>query len=153
MVIQKSKNQKVLKGGYREGFMNLRTRHAGMSRLDETAACYEKGLALGKDYIGVLLARRRPLRHGEFRKAVLHLDRPRRLNALFLLASLAMGFSFGWLSERRAAESCFQDVLCNAPKNREALAGLIVLYWSARLFEVALYLNKLLFGLEGESTA
>lgn len=149
MAIQENPDSLAYGSDHKEGFINLGMHYSRMNRLSDAMACYEKALALGEDYMVYFNIGSIHYRRGEYKKAVLDLDRSRRLNGSFLLATLAMGLSFRRLGNFKAAETCFCEVLRGAPRNRAALAGLMAVYWAAGRFEDALRLTDVLLSSEG----
>lgn len=98
--------------------MNLSMQYSSMNRLGEAAACYERSLAFDKENMVCFRLGGIRYRRGEYRTAVLHLEKSRMPNASFLSSALAIGFAFIRFGDCRAAESSFQEVPRNAPPLR-----------------------------------
>ncbi|HDP79706.1 MAG TPA: tetratricopeptide repeat protein [Spirochaetes bacterium] len=117
------------------------TRGAAFVRMNRTAEgmrCFREALRHGDDYrvyytIGSVF-----YKQGKFKKAVLELEKSRRLNDGFGPADLLLGLSFNRLGNYRAAEASFLRALDLMTENRVALMGLAVLYYDTGRPEKAL---------------
>jgi len=124
----------------REAYLNLGSLYSRMNRLGEAMECYRKALELGDDYLvhfnmGSLL-----YKTGEYKQAVLALEKSRRQNGSFTLTLLVMGLSFSRLRNHAAAESCFARVLDLDSGNRVALTALAIIELDRKNHEHALEL-------------
>jgi len=114
---------------YKEAYLNLGSLYSRMEHYDEAMENYHHALRLGEDYliyfnIGSILYRK-----GEYKRAVLMLEKARRMQPRFPLTILVMGLCFSRLNNRKAALTCFEDVLAIAPRNRVALTALALHYY------------------------
>ncbi|OPZ37825.1 MAG: photosystem I assembly protein Ycf3 [Spirochaetes bacterium ADurb.BinA120] len=111
----------------RDAYLNLGSLYSRMNRLGEAMDCYSKALELGDDYLvhfnmgGILYKR------GEYKQAVLTLEKSRRLNGSFPLTLLVMGLAFSRLRNHNAASACFERVLELDAGNRIALTALAII--------------------------
>ncbi len=124
----------------REAYLNLGSLYSRMNRLGEAMDCYRKALELGDDYLvhfnmGSLL-----YKTGEYKQAVLALEKSRRRNGSFTLTLLVMGLSFSRMRNHAAAESCFARVLELDSGNRVALTALAIIELDRKNHEHALEL-------------
>ncbi|HSV96416.1 MAG TPA: tetratricopeptide repeat protein [Spirochaetota bacterium] len=122
----------------REAYLNLGSLYSRMNRLSEAMDCYRKALDLGDDYLvhfnmGSLL-----YKTGEYKQAVLELEKSRRQNGSFTLTLLVMGLSFSRLRNHAAAESCFARVLELDSGNRVALTALAIIELDRKNYEHSL---------------
>ncbi len=111
----------------REAYLNLGSLYSRMNRLGEAMECYRKALELGDDYLvhfnmGSLL-----YKTGEYKQAVLALEKSRRLNGSFTLTLLVMGLSFSRMRNHAGAQACFERVLVFEAGNRVALTALAII--------------------------
>lgn len=114
---------------FKEAYLNLGSLYSRMEHYDEAMENYHHALRLGEDYliyfnIGSILYRK-----GEYKRAVLMLEKARRIQPHFPLTILVMGLCFSRLNNRKAALTCFEDVLAIAPGNRVALTALALHYY------------------------
>jgi len=122
----------------REAYLNLGSLYSRMNRLGEAMECYRKALELGDDYLvhfnmGSLL-----YKTGEYKQAVLALEKSRRLNGSFTLTLLVMGLSFSRMRNHAAAEACFERVLELDTDNRVALTALAIIELDRKNYEHSL---------------
>lgn len=118
-------------GGFKEAYLNLGSLYARLDRLDDAMECYDRALEHGEDHvlhfnIGSIHYKRK-----EYKKAIISLNRSRHLNKDFALSSLVMGLSYSRLKNRKAAETCFRDVIEVWPGNLIALTALSILYYQS----------------------
>lgn len=122
----------------REAYLNLGSLYSRMNRLGEAMECYRKALELGDDYLvhfnmGSLL-----YKTGEYKQAVLALEKSRRQNGSFTLTLLVMGLSFSRMRNHAAAEACFERVLELDTDNRVALTALAIIELDRKNYEHSL---------------
>jgi len=129
---------------FKEAYLNLGSLYSRMEQYDEAMENYHHALRLGEDYliyfnIGSILYRK-----GEYKRAVLMLEKARRIQSYFPLTILVMGLCFSRLNNRKAALNCFKDVLIIAPGNRVALTALALHHYESGDYANTLYyLDKL----------
>ncbi len=132
---------------HRESCINLGSLYSRMNRYDEAMECYEKALLVNEDYLTHFNVGSIHYKRGDYKKAVLALEKSRQLNPGFPLSMLVMGLSFSRLKNLNAAKSCFLKVLKTCPGNRVAITALAIIYYEKKDYERALRLiNKLLTG-------
>lgn len=122
----------------REAYLNLGSLYSRMNRLGEAMECYRRALELGDDYLvhfnmGSLL-----YKTGEYKQAVLALEKSRRQNGSFTLTLLVMGLSFSRMRNHAAAEACFERVLELDTDNRVALTALAIIELDRKNYEHSL---------------
>ncbi len=130
---------------FKEAYLNLGSLYSRLDRLDDSMKWYQKALKLGEDHIIHFNIGSIHYRRGEFKKAVLALDRSRRINRDFPLSTLVMGLCFSRLRNIKAAEICFTDVLAVWPDNLAALTAMAIICYESRRYDEALTLiNKII---------
>lgn len=122
----------------RDAYLNLGALYSRMNRLGEAMDCYRKALELGDDYLvhfnmGSLLYKK-----GEYKQAVLVLEKSRRQNGSFTLTLLVMGLAFSRLRNHAAAGACFERVLELEAGNRVALTALAIIELDRKNYERSL---------------
>jgi tetratricopeptide (TPR) repeat protein len=116
---------------FREGYLNLGSLYSRMNRLDDAINCYKKALSLGADHLIYFNLGSVYYKKGNYKKAIINLDRSRRLKREFPLSTLVMGLSFSRLNNTKAAEICFRDVILISPDNTIALTALSIIYFDS----------------------
>lgn len=134
---------------HREAYLNLGSLYSRMNRLTEAMKCYGRAVRLGEDYLTFFNMGSILYKKGEYKKAVLTLEKSRRLRKDFSLSSLVMGLAYSRLKNLRAAESCFRQVLAMAPGNRVALTALALMYFDSGRLESSLELINRLMVMDG----
>ncbi|MCP4137845.1 MAG: tetratricopeptide repeat protein [bacterium] len=130
---------------HREAFLNLGALYSRMNRLEDAMKCYRQVLHLGEDYLTWFNIGSIHYKMGEYKKAVINLERSKTLNSNFALSSLVMGLCFSRLNNIRAAEKNFVEVLKVWPGNRVALTALAIIYYNNEKYDFSMkFLNKLL---------
>ncbi len=118
-------------GGFREAYCNLGSLYARLEKPDDAMECFDRALEHGEDHIVHFNIGSIHFKRKEYKKAVVRLNRSRRLNGDFVLASLVMGLSYSRMKNRKAAENCFREVLRLWPGNLIALTALSILYYQS----------------------
>lgn len=118
-------------GGFREAYCNLGSLYARLERPDDAMEFFERALEHGEDHIvhfniGAIHYKRK-----DYKKAIISLNRSKRLNRTFALSSLVMGLCYSRLKNHKAAENCFRDVIGVWPGNLIALTALSILYYQS----------------------
>lgn len=139
------------KNDFREAYLNLGSLYARLEKYTESMKCYERAVALGEDYLVYFNIGSIYYKMGEYKKAIIHLDKSRRLDGSFVSTSLVMGLSFSRLKNTKAAEGCFKNVLSLNPDNSVALVALAILYFETGRFESALTIIERILAKDGSN--
>jgi tetratricopeptide (TPR) repeat protein len=137
---------------HKETYINLGSLYSRMNRLGDAMKCYEKALSLGEDYLVHFNVGSIYYKMGHYKRAVLQLEKSRKLNGSFALTLLVMGLSFSRLRNYKAAEKCFQEVLRLLPDNRTALTAVAIICFETGRYEEALGLIDKILGLDSANT-
>ncbi len=130
---------------FREAYINMGTLYARMERFGEALASFGRALELAEDCATHFNMGSTLYRMGDYKKAIIALDRAKKINPDFSPASLIMGLSFSRMGNHRAAEICFRTVIRLSPDNSVALTALSILYYESRRYDEALgLLNRLI---------
>jgi len=117
---------------FREAYINMGTLYARMERFGEALASFGRALELAEDCATHFNMGSTLYRMGDYKKAIIALDRAKKINPDFSPASLIMGLSFSRMGNHRAAEICFRTVIRLSPDNSVALTALSILYYESR---------------------
>lgn len=111
----------------------------------DALACYERALVLEEDHLTYFNMGSIYYRMGDYKKAVINLEKCRKLNSEFPIAVLVMGLCYSRMNNFRAAERNFNEILVVWPSNRVALTALAIMYYNqGRHDESISFLNTLL---------
>ncbi|HNR88774.1 MAG TPA: tetratricopeptide repeat protein [Spirochaetota bacterium] len=129
----------------KDAFQNLGALYTRMSCPNKALSCFKRAVALGEDYLSYFNLGCLYYTKGDFKRAVINLDRSRRLNPDFMLSLELMALSFTRLKNYRAAETSFDEVLRRAPRNQVALTAMAILAFDRRSYDRSLeYLNRII---------
>jgi tetratricopeptide (TPR) repeat protein len=129
---------------YRPALVNLGSLYSRMDHLDEALDCFTRALELQDDHIAWFNVGSVRYKRGEFKQAVIALERSRRINPSFNIAVLVMGLSFRKLGNTASAERCFVESLDAEPDNEVALTALALIAYDTGFYSSAIdYLDKL----------
>jgi len=130
---------------FRDAFLNLGYLYSKMNRLSDAMKCYERALALEKDYLTYFNIGSIYYKMEEYKKAVINLERSRNINSNFALSTLVMGLCYSRMNNIKAAETNFLKVLQIWPGNRVALTALAIIYYNLERFDESIpLLNRLI---------
>jgi tetratricopeptide (TPR) repeat protein len=139
---------------YRPALVNLGSLYSRMDLLDEALDCFMKALELQEDHIAWFNLGSVRYKRGEFKQAVIALERSRRINPSFNLAVLVMGLSLRKLGNNASAERCFVESLEAEPDNEVALTALALIAFDTGFYSTAIdYLDRLVRLRPGSSGA
>jgi len=137
-IIQKHKD-------FRPAYINLGFIFFQNGVYRDALTCYERALALEKDYLVLFNIGSIYYRMQEYKDAVINLERSRKLNSAFPMAILVSGLCYSRMNNYRAAEKNFNEILVIWPDNRVALTALAIMYYNqGRNDESISFLNSLL---------
>ena len=132
------------KPGSRDAYIELATILAKHNKTDRAIKFYHCANQIEEDYISLYNLGSLYYRKGQFKKAVLMLERSKALKSGFLMSSLVMGLCYSRLSNIKAAVSNFINVLMIDPSNKTALIALSIIYHNTgRASESLHLLNRL----------
>lgn len=123
---------------HRGALVGLGSIYTRMNKLNEALKCYLKALSLSADYMTLFTIGSLYYRLGQYKKAVISLEKSRSLNPEFYLSPLVMGLSFSKLEDRKAAEKNFIEVLRINPDQKIASTALTLLYYNENRYEEAI---------------
>lgn len=130
---------------FRDVYINLGSLYSRMNRLDEAMKAYKVALKLKEDFITYFNIGCIYYKNGDYKKAVINLEKSRIFNSNFALALQVMGLCYSRMNNIKAAEVNFLNVLEIWPTNRVALTALSIIYYNNSRFDDSLFfLNKLL---------
>ena len=130
---------------YRGAYLNIGSLYSRMNRLKDAMKFYKKALSLKKDYVTFFNIGSIFYKTNEMKNAIINLEKSKYLNGSFVLSSLVLGLSFSKLSNYKAAETNFINVLKIMPNNRVALTALAILFYNQDKYEKSIkLLNKLI---------
>lgn len=138
-------------GGAKEIFVNLGALYAKTDNLDNAMRCFESALKYGDDHIVNFNIGSVLYKQAQYRKAIIHFRRCRRLKPDFALAPLVMGLCYSRLNETPAAERCFEDVLKLWPDNLVAHTALAVIAYQSGKYQKALECADRIVAIEPEN--
>ncbi len=131
-------------GGGKEIFVNLGALYAKKEKMDDAMRCFESARKYGEDHIVDFNMGSVLYKQGQYRKAIIHFRRCKRMRADFALASLVMGLCYSRLNEKHAAKRCFEDVLKSWKDNVVALTALaIIAFQEGELQRAIEYVDKI----------
>jgi tetratricopeptide (TPR) repeat protein len=129
----------------RAACLNLGSIYFKMDRFEEAMKFYKHALSLGEDYISYFNMGTLHYKLGDYKQAVINLERSRRLDISFHLSSLVMGLCFSKMNDLKAAETNFLNVIVTDPSNRVAVTALAIIYFNEKRYDESLNLvDKLL---------
>ncbi len=120
-IISKNRNN-------RDACLMLATELARISRFDHAIKYFRKANDLKEDYISLYNIGSLYYKKGEYKKAILALERSKKQKPDYIMSSLVTGLSYSRLNNIKAAVSNFINVLMIDPSNKTALAALSILY-------------------------
>ncbi len=130
--------------GYREAYVNLGSLYSRMNKLSEAMRCYNSALALGRDFITYFNMGSIHYKMGNYKRAVMFLEKSRKLNENFTLSTLVMGLCYSRLNSIKAAKKNFLRVLKSWPDNRVALTALSIIFYNDHQYQDSLRLLNIL---------
>ena len=122
----------------RQALVNLGSLYSRMGEPDNAMSCYAKAVALEEDYLAWFNIGSLHYKRGDWKQAVISLEKSRKMNSSFFLAVLVMGLAYSRLGNVRAAERCFSDVLEVQSRNEVALTALAILCFDNAKYNRAL---------------
>ena len=123
---------------FRPALINLGSLFSRMNRLDDAMNCYCKASEMEEDYVTWFNIGSIHYKKEEYKKAVIALEKAKRINSSFVLPVLVTGLAYSRLGNVKAAEKSFKDVLRNAPANEVAMTALAILYYETGKMNQAL---------------
>ncbi|HQO01517.1 MAG TPA: tetratricopeptide repeat protein [Spirochaetota bacterium] len=139
------------KSDFREAYLNLGSLYARLEKYTEAMKCYEGAVALGEDALVFFNIGSIYYKMGEYKKAIIQLDKSRRIDGSFVSTSLVMGLCFSRLKNTKAAEGCFKNVCALNPDNPVAMIALAILYFETGRFESALKIIERILARDGNN--
>ncbi len=129
---------------FRDAFVNLGSLYSRMNKLQEAMRCYNSALALGRDFITYFNMGSIHYKMGNYKRAVMFLEKSRKLNDSFTLSTLVMGLCYSRLNSIKAAKKNFLTVLKSWPDNRVALTALSIIYYNDTQYQESIRLLEIL---------
>lgn len=120
-LISKNKNN-------RDAHMLLAAELARIEKYDHAIRYFNKANDLNEDYISLYNLGSLYYKKGDFKKAVLHLEKSKQHNPGYKMSYLVTGLCYSRLDNIKAAVTNFVKVLMIDPSNRTALAALSIIY-------------------------
>lgn len=128
----------------REACLNLGSLYFRLKRYRDAENFFLKAISIDEEYSAYYNLGSLYYRMGEYKKSVLNLEKSRRLNVSFYLASLVMGLSYSRMNNIKAAETNFLNVLKSDKENRVAITALAIIYYNeGRLDEALNFLERI----------
>jgi len=115
----------------REAYLMLASELARINRYDHAIKYFQKANELKEDYISLYNIGSLYYKKGEYKKAILILEKSKQHKPDYIMSSLVTGLSYSRLSNIKAAVSNFINVLMIDPSNKTALAALSILYYNS----------------------
>ena len=130
---------------FRDAYISMASIYSKMNKLNQAMKYYNHALSIGIDHITLFNIGCLHYRKKEYKKAVIHLEKSKKIDQKFILATLVMGLCYSKLKNIKAAKINFIAVLKVQPSHRVALTALSIIYYNEKRFDDAiLLLNKLL---------
>jgi tetratricopeptide (TPR) repeat protein len=131
---------------FRDGHLYLGSLYARMGKFSKAMKSYVIALSLGADYMVYFNIGSIFYKLGDFKKAVINLEKSKKIFSAYYLSSLMIGLSFSKLNNTSAAEINFTNVLSLKPENKVALTALSIIYYNQKNYSLSLeLLNRLIF--------
>ncbi len=128
----------------RDAYLMLASELARINRFDHAIKYFLKANAIKEDYISLYNIGSLYYKKGDYKKAILALERSKKQKPDYIMSSLVTGLSYSRLNNIKAAVSNFINVLMIDPSNKTALAALSIIYHnSGKLSDSYRLLKKL----------
>lgn len=113
-----------------EGYIKLALELSRMKRYDQAIKSFSKANSIKEDYITLYNIGCLYYKKGDFKNAIIALEKSKLLNNQFHMIYLLTGLCYGKLNNFKASESNFIKVLMTDPENPTALTALAVLNYN-----------------------
>lgn len=120
-IISKNRNN-------REAYLMLAAELARINRFDHAIKYFQKANDIQEDYISLYNIGSLYYKKGEYKKAILTLEKSKQKKSDYIMSYLVTGLSYSRLNNIKAAVSNFVNVLMIDPSNKTALAALSIIY-------------------------
>jgi len=128
----------------RDAYIELAVKLTEMKRFDQAIKSFYKANSIKEDYITLYNIGCLYYKNGDFKNAIIVMEKSKLLNSRFYMNFLLTGLCYGRLNNFKAAESNFINVLMSDPVNTTALTSLAVLYHNqGRIDDSLKFINKL----------
>ncbi len=114
--------------GNREPYIELAVELASINRIDQAIRFFNRANAISEDYLSLYNTGSLYYKKGDFKNAIITLEKAKLLNNRFQMIYLLTGLCYGRLKNYKASESNFINVIMNDPDNTTALTALAILY-------------------------
>jgi len=136
-----------LKPNFREAYLYIGNLYSILNKKSEAEVWFLDAKKLNEDYIVLYNLGNLYYKMGNYKKAILILEKAKKFENHSESVNLIIGLSFSRLGNVRAAEVNFKKVISINSKNRIALTALAILYYNSNKNEQSLelfnYLSKL----------
>lgn len=112
----------------RKAYIQLAAILVKYNKTDHAIKFYQQANELEEDYISLYNLGSLFYRKGQFKKAIILLEKSKILKKDFIMAPLVMGLCYSRLNNIKAATTNFINVLMIEPSNRTALVALSMIY-------------------------
>jgi tetratricopeptide (TPR) repeat protein len=112
----------------RDACLMLAAELARINRYDHAIKYFQKANDIREDYISLYNIGSLYYKKGEYKKAILALEKSKQRKPDYIMSSLVTGLSYSRLNNLKAAVSNFINVLMIDPSNKTALAALSIIY-------------------------
>jgi len=128
----------------REAYIMLANELNSIGRIDNAIKYYRIANSLSEDYISLYNIGSLYYKKGDFKKAVIVLEKSKKYKADFLMSLLVTGLCYSRLNNIQASVTNFIKVLMIDPSNKTALAALSIIYHNSGRITDSYQLIKLL---------
>ena len=112
----------------REAYVRLAAILVKYNKTDHAIKFYQRANDIKEDYISLYNLGSLFYRKGQFKKAIILLEKSKILKKNFIMAPLVIGLCYSRLNNIKAATSNFINVLMIEPSNKTALIALSMIY-------------------------
>lgn len=113
---------------YREAYIDLAIELTSIGRIDQAIKFFNRANSISEDYLSLYNAGSLYYKKGDYKNAIIILEKAKLMNSRFQMIFLLAGLCYGRLKNYKAAESNFINVIMNDPGNQTALTALAILY-------------------------
>lgn len=126
----------------RDAYVMLAAELARLKRFDQAIKYFQKANDLREDYISLYNLGSLYYKKGDFKKAILVLEKSKQHKPDYIMSTLVTGLCYSRLNNIKAAVTNFINVLMIDPSNRTALAALSIIYHNSGKTEDSRQLMK-----------
>lgn len=126
----------------RQGYIELAVELSALGRFEQAIKSFLKANSIKEDYLTLYNIGCLYYKIDDFKNAIIILEKAKLLNNKFHMIFLLTGLCYGRLSNIKAAETNFINVIMTDPKNTTALTALAVLYYNQGRIDDSLNIVK-----------